>query len=929
MTLQTFNVIADNKTAITSIDTNYTISKIRTTSIKNQSVMIGSSYKGTIVAYSFRGKLLWENVLSGYMNHDLWTADLDQDGQDEILTANADGHIYCLSNTGQLLWSFKANDAPMYSVSVLQHKQQTYVVAGSYDKHLYYLDAQGNKVKSIHASNYVTTKPWGIKNKSKQPKGTRNPQKEQEIANFIRPLKDKNNQAILAVHGTMNSMQSAGSLYLFKPLADKPFKTVKLTATRSPVGDLRIADFNNDGFEDIIMGSTKMKGQSIAIYDSIKNKQIGLPLPKMNQAFGEFGYRVAQSEIIQQNQQPHLLTLYGNILSLLPITKKLNKNKNKIEVHKGKYSYNDMWKDSKTGHIILASAQSGGSNFHIIDTNNPTWIHDFVHLTPSGKLARMQANMKILQTQISNFNNDLPLTSNNAVYLMSDYKKTSKEVISRINKEYRSPIFLGYGNLRSENWDRASIKNEVYKNKRDKRQKYDQTQSQILKQAENLYQGVPGGAYWGGHGNDPFFRSFDTHKKTLQIAGTKKTVMIFPELAKYDKDFEYVLSDFVFPLAEEFKKTDAKMFLRNKHTFWQSMIYKRGWADLVSGKYADVFVPAMEETTDKSMDLSIAARTGLWASGAVNQWGTRFSRDNTSFDRLRQHSHQMVPNLALRQFVYHIANGATYVNNFAYQNDYLEVLWDLIGKDVLYSPKPNQILSYSPVHLSMLEPDGHYVDEGNNVKWLTLFNQEVEDSNPMVFSHLNGSWPGAPVTQWDYSRYASGVQDRHLNYLPPQPNGMVLITPPQSGINADKSAPRGLLVDNLHPLYKNIMTEFYTNGRDYISADGKQTYPADSYYQEVTKTIQDKSQLLPITVKGNAAWVVAQIAPKTLRLTLIDGGYINPQSAKVEVHFNTITPTKVTDILDNTQYEINQQKIKVDIPTGLFRFIDIQLTKAL
>ncbi|MDU0354000.1 hypothetical protein RS130_08700 [Paraglaciecola aquimarina] len=718
---QVVHATAHNHSAIVSIDTDYTLSKIRVADYQDKSVVIASSHKGTIVAYSTKGKLLWENPLSGYMNHDLWTADLDQDGKDETLAANADGHIYCLSDSGQLLWSFKTNDAPMYSVTVLKDKQKIYVLAGSYDKHLYYLNPQGKQLKRIYAADYVTTKPWGIKNKGNQPKGTRNPAANLEIANFIRPLKDQHNQPIIVMHGTMNSMQSAGSLYFFKPLADTPFKTVKLTAAKSPVGDLRIADFNGDGADDILMGSTKMKGQSVSIFDLANDKLLAYPLPKLHKVFAEFGYRVAQPELVTHQGQQKLAIWYGNILGILPIHPQSTKDK--IAIYKNQYAYNDMVKSPKTGHIILASAQSGGSSFHIIDTQKSTWADDFAKLEPKGKLAEMLANTDKLKTDLANYsvtNSTVTNSQLNPVYLMSDYNQTDKAVIDKISAQYSSPVFLGYGNLRSENWDRSSIKNEVYKNKRDKRQKYDQSQQQILSKAKKIYQDVPGAAYWGGHGNDPFFRSFDTHVKTLQVAGDKKTVMIFPELAKYDKDFEYVLSDFVFPLADKFKQTDAKMFLRNKHTFWQSMIYKRGWADLVSGKYADVFIPAMEETTDKSMDLSIAARTGLWASGAVNQWGTRFSRDNTSFDRLRQHSHQMVPNLALRQFVYHIANGATYINNFAYHNEYLAVLWDLIGKGILYNPKPKQILSYSPVHLSMLEPDGHYVDEGNNVKWLTF-----------------------------------------------------------------------------------------------------------------------------------------------------------------------------------------------------------------
>ncbi|WP_076418084.1 PQQ-binding-like beta-propeller repeat protein [Colwellia sp. UCD-KL20] len=927
-----FNALASAKTEdIISIDTGHTLSKIRTANYNNQSIVIASTYEGKIIAYNKSGKLLWENPLSGYMNHDIWSADLTNDNKDEILVANADGSIYCLSDTGKLLWSFKKNNAPMYAVTVIKNQEQSYIVAGGYDTNFYYIDSKGKLVKTLPTSNFSQVKPWGKKDKTEITKGTRLPKNNVEIANFLRPIKDKNGKQVLVAHTTMNSMQRTGELHFFKPLSDKPFKSVTFKSSRSPIGDLRITDVDNDGFDDVVLGSTKMKGQSINIYSLAKDEQVTHLLPELNQAFGEFGYRVAQTEVIKKNGKNQLFLLYGDLFSTMPIDKIAGKKTQKVEetLYRGKYSYNDLWKDPLTGELILASAQSGGSSFHIINTAENNWEQSFETLPATGKLAKVLENTKVLKSQVASYNTLKNVNKDNPVYLMSDFRQTAKSQRKFVEENYESPIFLGYGTLRSENYDRSTIKNKVYRDKRDKRQKYDLSQEQILKRAKSLYEGTPGAAFWGGHGNDPFFRSFDTHKKTLDIAGDKKTVMIFPELAKYDANFEYVLSDFLFPLADEFAKRNANIFLRNKHTFWQSMIYKRGWSSLISGDYADVFVPAMEETTDKSMDLSIAARTGLWASGAVNQWGTRFSRDNTSFDRLRQHSHQMVPNLALRQFVYHIANGATFINNFAYSNEYLYVLWDLIGKGILYTPKANEILSYSPVHLSMLAPDDHYVDEGNNVKWLNIYDQQVEENTPMVFSRLNGSWPGAALTEWDFSRYASGVKDRHLNYLPPQPNGMVLITPPQDGVFADKNAKRGRLADNLHPIYKNIMTEFYTNGRDYVSADGKEKYSAKTYYTKVAQAISEKSKLLPVTVKGDAAWVVAQIAPTTLRLTLVDGGYINPKSSIVNVQFNGITPVKVVDVIDNTEFTIKNKQTTIQIPTGLFKFIDIELNKPL
>ena len=914
----------DVTSALYSIETPYTISKVRSANQKSGSYIVGSSYEGTLLAVDYDGKVLWENKLSGYMNHDVWTQDINGDGNDEILTANADGHVYCLSDKGQLKWSFKVNDAPMYSVTTIKKDNTSYVVAGGFDNNFYYLDTQGKLIKTIASSTYSIEQARPNKATKDNPKARSQPAKRHSI-NFLRSLKQADGSEILAVQGVVNSMQGTGAIYLFNPLDDKPFVSNSLKATRSPIGDLRVVDVNDDGNQEILLGSTKMQSQGIALYDPKTKSQTVISLKKLSPIFAKFGYRVAQTELVEYQGEKSIFILYGNSLTIIPATMK----KTKSSVVTGKYSFNDMWKDPATNKIILASSQSGGSSIHVLDLAKQGWDKQFENLNPPGKITAILNNIDKVNQQLTHYQetkyNHKPLP----VYLMSDVNKTSKQVVKKITKEYDSPIFLDSGNLGTEEWDRSIIPTKVYQKKRDRRKKYDLSQNEILEKAKKLYRGDVGAAYWGGHGNDPYYRSLDTHIKTLKVADGKKSVLIFPEVAHYDKDFEIMLEDFMFPLAEAAQKLNGNLFLRNKHTFWQSMIYKKGWSRLLSGEFADVFVPAMEETTDKSMELSVAARTGLWASGSVNNWGARLARDNTSYDRLRQHSHQMLPNHALRQYIYSVANGATYINNFPVDQAHMKTFWDLIGKGALYVPKPHEILSYSPVNIGMLPPDDHYLDEGSNVKTTSLFDQKVEDENPMVFSRLNGSWPGAPVTEWDFSRYAAGVKERRLGFLPEYPNGLVLITPPQQGFFADHKAARGALVDHLHPIYKNIMQEYLTDGREYVSADGKQRFPAKEFYKTVEKSIKDKSKLLPITVKGNVAWVVAQTSPTNLRLTLVDGGYINPQSALAEVTFNTISPKAIKDILAGDEFKATNGKLNIQLPTGGFRFFDITLDKPL
>ena len=76
--------------------------------------------------------------------------------------------------------------------------------------------------------------------------------------------------------------------------------------------------------------------------------------------------------------------------------------------------------------------------------------------------------------------------------------------------------------------------------------------------------------------------------------------------------------------------------------------------------------------------------------------------------------------------------------------------------------------------------------------------------------------------------------------------------------------------------------------------------------------------------------MAAQTSPTHIRITLIDGGYINPDNRIATLSFHTVKPVKAIDLLDGKSFGITDPlNVVVDIPCGLFRFIDIELNSPL
>lgn len=902
--------------AVQSFDTGYTIMKVRDAQTQGTPFIVGASYEGTILSICYDGKVGWTNPLSGYMVHDLWCDDLDGDGIDEILVANADGLLYCLNAQGKLIWKFEPNDGgqlpPMYAVCTIRDsKQAAYVVCGGMDQSFYYLSASGDLIKEVKSTDFskVKSRAW---------KGRASPGNNALTVNFLRPMPQADGSDHVILHATNNHMQSTGSLYRFEPLAAMPLHDYGAVAKPQVPGEMRVCDPDGDGSYEIIFGNSDLTDQTMVRFDLKSREFKGYDLKKIGQA----GYRVLQPTTIADGESFRYLLLSGNYL----ITVNSDCDPRSEKKISGTYAYNDLWKDTQ-GRLLLASSQSGGSCIHIIDTEVSGWEEGFQEIEPQGKIAAILNNAAAVQQALDSYEKPEWQRETLPVYLTWANRKSA--VAKRIIGTYDSPVFLDGGNEHKELWDDVHnpIPDSDYGKRRDKRQKYTLTQEQVVEAFRQRYaQDVPGISYWVAHGNDPFMYSLETSKKVLDLAQGKKTVMVWPEMEHTNGIDDYAVQNLFNPLAEYAAQKNANIYFRSKNIFWQGHIYKPDWSEALSGKYANSVVPAMEETTDKTMELSLAGRLGLWTSGAFDAWGMRCSRDNPSFDRARQISYQRLPNHFLRTMVYSLASGSTYLNNTYVDADHMGIALELVAKGALFVPKREEIISFSPVHLSMKEPDEHYLKDGSDVKWTTYYNREFLEKNPFVFSRMNGSWPASPNTEWDFSRYAAGVKDRRQNFLPPYPNGTVMITPPQSGVFADLDAPRGKLGDHLHPIYKDILKEYITDGRHYYSADGKQQYAADTYYKHIAAEIENHAKKLPITVTGDVAWVAAQVSPKHIRLTLVDGGYLNPSDRTAVVQFNTIEPIKITDTLTGESFA-PCTNLEIKVPCGMFRFIDIEISE--
>ncbi|WP_152286521.1 T9SS type A sorting domain-containing protein [Flavicella marina] len=903
-----------------SFDAGSTVTKVNFANFSTSKVIIASNYEGNIIAFDGTGIKLWETVLSnGIMNHEVWIDDINEDGYDEIFAANANGTLYCLNNNGSILWEFKKNDVPLISVCVI-HKiggTDPYVVCGGNDLNMYYVSSNGELIAEIPSSSYTTT----LRPNAKWVDDGTLPYNVHTI-NFLRPLPQSDGSDNLLVDAIVSNTDAKREFFEFEPEATTPLDNAEII-NWGPIGDLKVRKMNN--VDVLLMGFSgikKIKHLGVMNLETRDISSVNLDVVKTKLTSG---YRVTQNELVEINGTSFIFSLIGERIYLLPTSLEISE----AEELSNSFSFNDMSYDLTNNKIVLGSIQSGGNQIHVLDLNHADWKTDFESFTPGGNIASIISKSNTFSSKLKTYDKPNWEREPLSVYMMSEPSdnKLSSEALA-LKYKYDNVIHLGYKWMsKTHEWDRSSIESETLREQRDSRKEYSLTEVETVDQLSSGYN-TNGLVTWGGHGVDPFMFGLETIKKVADNGNGKRNIWIWPELTILHKEtFDEALEKLFYPLAEY--GSNLKLFLRNKHVFWQSYIYKSDWSRFLSGEFADVLIPSLEETLDQSQDLSLAGRLGLWTSGVSNEWGTRAVRDNASFMRNRQFSHQNLPNHFLRNSIFHCAYGARYVNNFSLTSDYSEymtLLWEVLGTGALYIPKVDEILSFSPVHLSMISPDERYLREGNSMNATVRYDKDFHPVNPFVFNRLSAEWSGAQVPDYDFSKYASDVNDRRSNFLAPFPNGMVLITPPQNGIYVQENKVRGSLEERLHPFYRGKLKEFYTDGRHYYSADGVETYSADQYATVVKEAIEEASEDLPIKVTGDVAWVVAQTDVHHFRLTLIDNGYLNPKTKTAKIEFNNVTPVKITDLVTKKILTIGANKTFIGVEAGMFRFIDVEFS---
>lgn len=841
--------------------------------VENKDVLYISELDGAIACYSLAGDKIWEQATQKVaVLFKIVAADVDGDKNDDILAASADGHIYCWSSKGELLWKYAPENKVRFSeVAVIHADEGLQIFAGGNDYTLYELDAKGQEVsktklkgvfRSIQSGNFV--------------------HKDTESLFVMTYAHDKFRWAFM---GYINPKTKAIEKELaYKKAPSKIWSSLMVT-------DLDVADVNKDGLDDILFFGTGKSPAMVIAMDKDFEVLFNFESNKKEKQ----RYAHVQGKSLQPVKD-QIMFQNGGLIQVIDLQGKL------IEKTGERYKaniYNDFTLITDTRELIAGGQIGGGNSLYFFDLEKASWPHSEFNI--KGRLAEVDENINTLYKQVLNFTPPSYQPKPDKKWEMITPYTPSKKVMALKGAELNI--------ISQETFQESTNRDEITKAigpdalRKDKRGKYNMTRAEIVQVAKDFEKRNEPFTYWAGHGNDPFYLQIETLEEVLRVAPNTCYGFIYAEMFDpEDPRVVFWIKEYLPRLAKAMRKNGkAKIYMRYKNVFWAASSYQSPWKEMLfGGKYADILVPASEDTSSRTQDINLSGRVGMYTGGFVNDFAMRLVDDNPTSWRPLTPGGQKSISPYLRQGVMMAAYGARY--GIIFNNNYttdpgLDVLFALMTSGALPQVTTENVMSISSWHL-IQDVDQHLIEKIDDHHNMLQYTTDDEDA---VFSVAQMHWAGTDVPEWDYSKAALGVEYRWLNYMPILPNGMVPVAPVE---------------------YASSLKVPYTiSDTKQGFVDGKPV-PAKEFGQSIKAAAIKGSKKMPIVIEG-AAWSTIRLDEKHIRIIALDPSYIAPEAREITITFQNETPLSARDILSNEKVMINNNVAKVIVPAGSLRLIDV------
>ncbi len=868
------------------------------------SMLVYGAYEGAVACLNPEtGEQLWEVALDSFP-FNLAAADLDADGRDEVLVVTAGGALRAFSGDGGPLWSHH-DPMPLYDVAVgrLGPGGAPRIVCGGVGGRLYALDADG----TVLAERQV--KPLVLRLAVADLDGDGRDEvlvlnSGSELLRF-RLAEDRfveTDRFQLSVPADRRSWHNPA--LLFKPLA------------------IDAGDVDGDGAPEVVLGSWCTNDHQVLCLGG-EGRKMWLSEPQRwrfrGETYTEF-YSTAFPRVLGElpgGDQPGVLVVTGGVVKLLDAEGETLREAN------GRVGFTDVALDGRA--MYLGSSPNGDETIYRVRLNE-RWADSVESLERRGVPGEIGETLAGLRRQVLEYKGDAPEKA--GPYVVRDLRVRPEERFARRFHRYvewhrerfpydnlryvagtraveEEPVLDENGEMWSEwQWNQANVRGAM-------------TREEVVETARWAERNEVPVLVNMGHGCTPFLH-LETAGKMLRAApryleGFLSSEDSRPRTApRYLRHYSSRLLDLC---AEHGKRATT----RNKAAWWMSIPAMPGaFEALFGGGRGRALLPATEDSNSRTSEINALARFGLRQAGLVPDFTVTMLGDLFSFNRYWQWEYPKHGHPYLRLLIAHTLLGGSHYEfrfkhlrrtgeGFAFSDmgrESTEIFLHMLGKGIVFTPRPEQMAGMSPVGLAVHEPDPRWVADVHNLhrpqRW-----RDDPALHEAVIPHNAALW-GMTETPGHALQAVLLGKKRQFGHMFATPYGPFAIVP----VHADLDAVAG------------VEQWWHTDGVELWREGGRRMRGMEAA-GALRDSFESAAAALPFRPEGDDVFFhTIRLDDARYRIYAMDPAWVDPRERRVEVSVQVPGSLRVSDVLTGRELPVRDGRFALEVPAGGVCIID-------
>lgn len=853
----------------------------------------------------------WTHATGAFV-FDLEVADLDRDGREEILFTTAEGRLGVLDLDGRRLWSFQA-PLPLFEVVAgnFAGDDRLEVATAGIDRLLTVLDAEGRLLdRSVEVQRVAHRLAAG-------------------------DLGGDSYDELLVIesreYGHALQLRPSGLATLWRKRLEVPADMVNWENPRGSFFpfSLEIADLDGDGANEILMGDTFFNKQSVMVADANgEGLWISERLPAFRQVDGaqiEF-YSTAfvrAADVFSDIPGKEVVSVAAGMFRIW------DKDGRLLGARNSALGFTDFELDGK--EILLGSCPNGDTFLYRFRLDED-WRETVGRLAFQGRIREIREHTRTLKAQVLAYSapDGAPLPSYDLIPGFGRIKPTAEDLRLRREQEAWFRERYPYPNLeiihtlkvmeptppldeRGEPWF-------PYRWRVDSINGTD-TVEEILDKARWVEENRVPTLFYIGHSCMPFI-TLETAERILQLAPNYCLGFYTME----DENLELIpryFEHYFHQLADLCVEYGNKLFMtKNKGLWWMTAPAREPVFDaMFAGGREAVTLAGTEDSNSRTPEINLMARGGLWQAGLLRHNDVSIHRDIFSFNRFHQWEYPRVGHPFLRLLVAHTTVGMTHVSSRirdigpvsdadGFQDvgrESTEIFYHMLGKGLVFSPKPEDAMGYAPIGLAVHRPPADWLTDAHNGH-----SPERWSGDPAlhraVLPHNGSLWGMTRTPDHALTRVLFQKERQFGLQVPPTPYGLVAIVP----AHADLDAVAGV-------------SEWWHTDGVALWKEGGPRLTGPKAARALEADFQAAAARLPFRqLQDQAVFLnVLRVRPGHYRLFLVDPGWLDPSEREVDIGIQLEGAFAAVDVLSGRKVAIHNRRLPLTVPAGLFRIIDV------